>query len=144
MAYFGFQTTGNFVAWMVIAVCFVTGCIWLPIGGVGLGGCAFCRDQYKWLPTVDAPVETWYPDVDKNCVALLFSFQLWEPILASGRDAKDEYYSFCVNSGPMAAMIAGGVVLLVSFFTLTFFCCARRPSAVAPTAVVMDSEPLKA
>ncbi|PNH06645.1 hypothetical protein TSOC_006941 [Tetrabaena socialis] len=144
MAYFGFQTPGTFAAWMVIAVCFVTGCIWLPIGGVGLGGCGFCRDQYQWLPAVGAPVSTWYPDVDKNCVSLLYSFQLWEPVLSKGSDAKHEYYSYCVNSGPMAAMIAGAVVLLVSFGTLSFFCCcARRPSGPVPTGIAI-TEPMKA
>lgn len=41
MAYFGFKTTGNFIVWMLVALCFVNGAIWFPIGLVGewMGKC---------------------------------------------------------------------------------------------------------
>ncbi|KXZ54795.1 hypothetical protein GPECTOR_4g866 [Gonium pectorale] len=124
MAYWGYKTPGNFTIWMIVAVLLVTGAIWLPIGGAGIGGCAYCAD--KLGPRLNTT------GVDKGCVVGAYSFQLYEPVEAAKLDAKDEFYWFCINGGPLAAAIAGTVVFGTGLLFLIYFCtCAKPPSDAA-------------
>ncbi|PNH00549.1 hypothetical protein TSOC_013623, partial [Tetrabaena socialis] len=76
--YWGFHTRRNFAAWIAFAVLFVTGCIWLPIGGVGFGACSFCHDRFS--PKLTPRDNTTTMDAfDKECKNWAYAFGTWYP-----------------------------------------------------------------
>ena len=53
--YWGISTTTNFVAWVLFAVLFSGGCIFLPMGVLNWMGCKSCYNAYGGTPlsTID-------------------------------------------------------------------------------------------
>ncbi|KAG2449862.1 hypothetical protein HYH02_005385 [Chlamydomonas schloesseri] len=129
--YWGHKTALTFACWVFFAVCFIQGCIWLPISGVALGGCKYCRDQFQGkgrtnLTSVASDL-TYAYGLDIGCIASAFKFDLYYPQEASGSNAPHHYYSWCVNSGPVAGLIGGGVVLAAALAVLPVFFFASPP-----------------
>ncbi|PNW70412.1 hypothetical protein CHLRE_17g718700v5 [Chlamydomonas reinhardtii] len=130
--YFGHKTALTFACWVLFAVCFIQGCIWLPISGVALGGCKFCRDRFKETGKANLSMVAWNLTyaygLETGCIVSAFEFSVFYPQDASGADAPNQYYNWCINSGPLAGLIGGGVAMAVALFVLPFCClCASPP-----------------
>ncbi|KAG2451802.1 hypothetical protein HYH02_003578 [Chlamydomonas schloesseri] len=151
--YWGFKTTGTFVAWVCFAVFIVTGSIWVGIGASGMVGCDYCKNQFinnytpakPTLPVNVVPVyaSVWWNStlspVPDGCIPPAFEFSMYYPKEAAlnGTKSADEFYGWCINSGPLAGTIAGSVVLLAGLCCLLFFFCARKPEEPGTSTVMV-------
>ncbi|KAG2501029.1 hypothetical protein HYH03_000848 [Edaphochlamys debaryana] len=130
--YCGCGTKVAVAVWIVFTACFVSGCIWLPIGGVTYGSCGFCWDKYQENrpgPVLYNVNITAADDDIKGCSAWAYEFALINPDDSVKMDARDYFWWWCVNdgSGAIAMMIAGGSVLGFSLILLVYFLIAKPP-----------------
>ncbi|KAG2437912.1 hypothetical protein HXX76_005528 [Chlamydomonas incerta] len=148
--YFGHKTPFSFACWVLFAVCFIQGCIWLPISGVSLGGCKYCRDRFKDTGKTNLSLVAWNLTyaygLETGCIVSAFEFDVYYPQEAAGANAPNDYYNWCINSGPIAGLIGGGVAMVVALLTLPLFFCASPPhpskhhvSFIGPTDLSPDA-----
>jgi hypothetical protein len=96
-----------------------------------MGGCAYCAD--KLGPRLNTT------GIDMGCIVSAYSFQLYEPVEAAKLDAKDEFYWYCINTGPLASAIAGAVVFGAGLLFLIYFCTCAKPPSNGPVRHVLPA-----
>lgn len=64
------------------------GCIWLPISGVALGGCKFCRDRFKETGKANLSMVAWNLTyaygLETGCIVSAFEFSVFYPQVGCG------------------------------------------------------------